>query len=81
MGVFAMIGTQTVINIGMVLGLLPVIGITLPFFSSGGTSLLSVLIGIGLVQSVFYHKDVVETPQGKLKNNKYKYMNNQSQYI
>ncbi len=80
-GVFAMIGTQTVINIGMVLGLLPVIGITLPFFSSGGTSLLSVLIGIGLVQSVFYHKDVVETPQGKLKNNKYKYMNNQSQYI
>ena len=80
-GVFAMIGTQTVINIGMVLGLLPVIGITLPFFSSGGTSLLSVLIGIGLVQSVFYHKGVVETPQGKLKNNKYKYMNNQSQYI
>ena len=74
-GVFSMIGVQTVINVGMVLGLLPVVGITLPFFSSGGTSLLSVLIGIGLVQSVFYHKDAVDTPQGKLKNNRYKYMN------
>jgi len=73
-GVFAMIGTQTVINVGMVLGLLPVVGITLPFFSSGGTSLLSVLIGIGLVQSVYFHKDMIDTPQGVLKNNRYKYM-------
>jgi len=69
-----MIGTQTVINVGMVLGLLPVVGITLPFFSSGGTSLLSVLIGIGLVQSVYFHKDMIDTPQGVLKNNRYKYM-------
>ncbi|MBQ9679974.1 MAG: FtsW/RodA/SpoVE family cell cycle protein [Ruminococcus sp.] len=79
-GVFSMIGVQTIINVGMVLGLLPVIGITLPFFSSGGTSLLSVLIGIGLVQSVFYHKDISEAPQGKLKNNRYKYMNTTLQY-
>lgn len=74
-GVFSMIGVQTIINVGMVLGLLPVVGITLPFFSSGGTSLLSVLTGIGLVQSVYYHKDVSESPQGRLKNNRYKYLN------
>lgn len=74
-GVAAMIGVQTIVNIGMVLGLLPVVGITLPFFSSGGTSLLSVLMGIGLAQSVYYHKDAIETPMGKLKNNRYKYMN------
>lgn len=74
-GVFSMIGVQTVINIGMVLGLLPVVGITLPFFSSGGTSLLSVMMGVGLAQSVFYHKNTVETPMGRLKNNRYKYMN------
>lgn len=74
-GVFSMIGVQTIINVGMVLGLLPVVGITLPFFSSGGTSLLSVLISIGLVQSVYYHKDVSESPQGRLKNNRYKYLN------
>lgn len=74
-GVFSMISVQTIINIGMVLGLLPVVGITLPFFSSGGTSLLSVLISIGLVQSVRYHKDVADSPQGMLKNNRYKYLN------
>ncbi|MBE6823962.1 MAG: rod shape-determining protein RodA [Ruminococcaceae bacterium] len=74
-GVFSMIASQTVINIGMVLGLLPVIGITLPFFSSGGTSMLTVLIGIGLVQSVYTHKDDVKST-GVLKNNKYKYSYN-----
>lgn len=54
-GVFAMIASQTVVNIGMVLGFLPVVGITLPLFSSGGTSVLSTLISLGLVQSVRYH--------------------------
>lgn len=54
-GVFAMIFSQTVVNIGMVLGLFPVIGITLPLFSAGGTSALSTLICLGLVQSVKYH--------------------------
>ncbi len=71
-GVFSMIASQTVINIGMVLGLLPVIGITLPFFSSGGTSMMSILISIGMVQSVYSHKDTIES-NGVLKNNKYKY--------
>lgn len=74
-GVFSMLASQTVINIGMVLGVLPVIGITLPFFSSGGTSMLSILIGIGLVQSVYTHKDTIES-SGVLKNNKYKYSYN-----
>lgn len=56
-GVFALIASQTVINLGMVLGFLPVIGITLPLFSSGGTSALSTLLCIGFVQSVRYHND------------------------
>ncbi len=56
-GVFATIASQTVINLGMVLGFLPVIGITLPLFSSGGTSALSTLICIGLVQSVRNHNE------------------------
>ena len=54
-GVFATIASQTIINIGMVLGFFPVIGITLPLFSSGGTSAMSTLICIGLVQSVRRH--------------------------
>ncbi len=56
-GVFIMIAAQTIINIGMVLGLIPVIGITLPFFSSGGTSVMSMMISIGLVQSVVYNQE------------------------
>lgn len=75
-GVFSMISVQTIINIGMVLGLLPVIGITLPLFSSGGTSALAVLIGIGLVHSVHYHRDSVDVHNGYLKNNRYKYLSN-----
>lgn len=51
-GVAAMIFFQTVVSIGMNLALLPVTGLTLPFVSSGGTSLLFTMVGIGLVQSV-----------------------------
>lgn len=79
-GVFAMISVQTIINIGMVLGLLPVIGITLPLFSSGGTSALAVLMGIGLVHSVHYHRDDVDTHNGHLKNGRYKYLANTTYY-
>lgn len=73
-GVFSMLASQSVINIGMVLGMLPVVGITLPFFSSGGTSILAILLGIGLVQSVYTHKDDIRS-SGVLRNNKYKYTN------
>jgi rod shape determining protein RodA len=52
-GVASMIIFQTIINIGMVLSLLPVIGITLPFFSAGGSSIFSLFTAIGLVLSVY----------------------------
>lgn len=56
-GIFAMLFTQAVINIGMCLSLLPVVGITLPFFSAGGTSLLCLYLGIGLVLNVYMHRN------------------------
>lgn len=52
-GFFAMIATQTVFNIGMCVSVLPVIGITLPFFSAGGSSSMCLYFGVGLVQSVY----------------------------
>ena len=52
-GVFAMILVQVVINIGMNIGLLPVTGIPLPFMSYGGSSILSLFVAIGIVQSVY----------------------------
>lgn len=48
----AMIIVQACINIGMNIGVSPVIGITLPFVSYGGSSILSLFIGLGVVQSV-----------------------------
>ena len=52
-GVFAMIAAQSIINIGMCVSLLPVIGITLPFLSAGGSSAAITYLGIGLVLSVY----------------------------
>ncbi len=51
-GVGAMIFWQTVVNLGMVSGLLPVVGMTLPLFSYGGSSLLSTMVGLGLLMNV-----------------------------
>lgn len=51
-GVVAMLFWHTFINIAMVLGLMPVVGIPLPLFSYGGSFLLSTLIGIGLLLNV-----------------------------
>ncbi len=55
-GVGGMIFFQTVVSIGMNLAVVPVTGLTLPFVSSGGTSLLFTMIGIGLVQSVIIRR-------------------------
>jgi rod shape determining protein RodA len=55
-GVAAFIFFQTVVSIGMNLRLMPVTGLTLPFLSSGGTSLLSTLVGIGLAESVIMRR-------------------------
>ena len=48
-GVLGWFSVQTIINIGAMLGLLPLKGITLPFISYGGTSLMFVMAALGLV--------------------------------
>jgi rod shape determining protein RodA len=56
----AWLAFQVVINLGMVLGLLPTTGITLPLFSYGGSSLLSTCAALGVVQSVWRHRLVYQ---------------------
>jgi cell division protein FtsW (lipid II flippase) len=51
-GVLAWLSTQAFINIGAMLGLLPLKGITLPFISYGGTSVVFVMAAIGLVFNI-----------------------------
>ena len=45
------------INIGMVMGLLPVVGVPLPLISNGGSSMWAVLFGFGLMMSAYVHRD------------------------
>jgi rod shape determining protein RodA len=52
MGVLTIVFWQVVVNVGMVTGLMPVVGIPLPMFSYGGSSMLCLLMGIGLVMNV-----------------------------
>jgi rod shape determining protein RodA len=51
-GVAAMVTTQLIMNVGMALGVLPVIGIALPFFSYGGSSVVTFFAGMGLVSGI-----------------------------
>ncbi len=55
-GVFSMLLIQVFQNVGMTMRLMPITGIPLPFVSYGGSSLITSLIGIGLVQSVAIHR-------------------------
>jgi len=53
--------TYAFVNMGMVSGILPVVGVPLPFVSYGGTALLSLFIGIGILMSVQAHRKLVTT--------------------
>ena len=55
MGITSTIFLYVFINTGMVMGLLPVVGVPLPLLSYGGTALWTLLIGIGLMLSVDVH--------------------------
>jgi len=54
------------INIAMVMGVLPVVGVPLPLISYGGTAMLTVLIGFGLVMSCWLHRDTYINRRGGL---------------
>jgi rod shape determining protein RodA len=55
-GVGSIFFWQVLINIGMVMGLLPVVGVTLPLFSYGGSSILTFMLCIGLLMNVSIHR-------------------------
>jgi rod shape determining protein RodA len=47
------------INIGMVIGLLPVVGLPMPLFSYGGTSMVIMLAGFGMLMSIYTHRKML----------------------
>lgn len=60
-GLTGLILWQMVINIGMVLGLMPVVGIPLPFVSYGGSSLVTLCIAVGLIENVSMRRYVFQS--------------------
>jgi rod shape determining protein RodA len=59
LGVFFMLLFQVIVNIGMNIGILPVTGIPLPLLSYGGSSLITTMAALGLVQSVVARQKAV----------------------
>lgn len=55
-GATACLFWPTLINVGMLLGLFPVVGIPMPFISYGGSSMITAMAAIGLIQSVCIHR-------------------------
>lgn len=53
--------TYAFVNMGMVSGILPVVGVPLPLVSYGGTSMLTLLLGFGMLMSIHTHKQLVKT--------------------
>ena len=53
--------TYTFVNMGMVSGILPVVGVPLPLVSYGGTSMLTLLLGFGVLMSIHTHQRLVKT--------------------
>ena len=51
-GIAAMVLFQLFVNVGMVMGIMPITGIPLPFVTHGGASLVSIAIGLGILQSI-----------------------------
>jgi len=53
--------TYAFVNMGMVSGILPIVGVPLPLISYGGTSLVSICLGFGILMSIHSHKKLVQT--------------------
>ena len=53
--------TYAFVNLGMVSGILPVVGVPLPFVSYGGTALVTLFLGIGILMSIQKHRKLVQT--------------------
>ena len=53
--------TYAFVNMGMVSGILPVVGVPLPLVSYGGTALVTLFLGLGILMSIHKHRKLVQT--------------------
>src|SRR5262249_39424087 len=63
-GVAAMLMFQVFVNVGMTIGIMPITGITLPLMSYGGSSVISILLAVGLLQSIYVQARAAQALKG-----------------
>jgi rod shape determining protein RodA len=65
-GIVSMLLFQVFVNVGMTLGIMPITGIPLPLMSYGGSSVMSTLLAIGLLQSIYVHGRASAATKGRI---------------
>jgi rod shape determining protein RodA len=65
-GVAAMLMFQVFVNVGMAIGIMPITGVTLPLMSYGGSSVITTLLAVGLLQSIYVQARASEALKGRV---------------
>jgi rod shape determining protein RodA len=65
-GVVAMLMFQVFVNVGMAVGIMPITGVTLPLMSYGGSSVITTLLAVGLLQSIYVRAGASQAPRGSV---------------
>ncbi|HST54512.1 MAG TPA: rod shape-determining protein RodA [Solirubrobacteraceae bacterium] len=65
-GVVAMLMFQVFVNVGMTIGIMPITGVTLPLMSYGGSSVITTLLAVGLLQSIYVQARASEALKGRI---------------
>jgi rod shape determining protein RodA len=65
-GVAAMLMFQVFVNVGMTIGIMPITGVTLPLMSYGGSSVITTLLGVGLLQSIYVRARATAALKGRV---------------
>jgi rod shape determining protein RodA len=65
-GVAAMLMFQVFVNVGMAIGIMPITGVTLPLMSYGGSSVITTLLAVGLLQSIYIQARASEALKGRV---------------
>ncbi|HTA14613.1 MAG TPA: FtsW/RodA/SpoVE family cell cycle protein [Solirubrobacteraceae bacterium] len=65
-GVLAMLMFQVFVNVGMSVGIMPITGVTLPLMSYGGSSVITTLLAVGLLQSIYVQASASQAQKGRV---------------
>jgi rod shape determining protein RodA len=65
-GVAAMLSFQVFVNVGMTIGIMPITGVTLPLMSYGGSSVITTMLAIGLLQSIYVQARAAQAMKGRV---------------